>query len=209
MSTGWMMQQGTACGLSCNSLAAMNSLDLDQSNQQLSLPVQQYEHVVVEPRGHRTVLRFPWLAGGSLAFPGRYATTLQRTGQQASTAHRHQQWHSLEREMVARASSAVTVWQVGNRLLPNPPFQTTHRTLRAPNVMPSFQATCTNFRNRWPLPQSPWGSKQILKKVVNTGCIALGCAGTQQGGVWLPCKAMAKLHGVCSCQMMAGRALFL
>jgi hypothetical protein len=37
----------------------LNSLDLDQSCQQLSLPVQQNDHVVVEPCGHRTVLRFP------------------------------------------------------------------------------------------------------------------------------------------------------
>jgi hypothetical protein len=73
------------CGLLLYSTKepALNSLDLDQSVQQLSLPVQQYEHVVVEPRGHCTVLRLPWLAGGSLAFLGRYTTTLQCTGQQA------------------------------------------------------------------------------------------------------------------------------
>jgi hypothetical protein len=58
------------CGLLLYSTKepALNSLDLDQSVQKLSLPVQQYEHVVVEPRGHRTVLRFPWLAMALLPF---------------------------------------------------------------------------------------------------------------------------------------------
>mgnify|MGYP001806290622 FL=1 len=82
MPTSRLMQPGGLLLYSTKN-AVMNSLDLDQSVQQLCLPVQQYQHVVVEPRGHRTVLRFPWLAGGSLAFLGRYATTLQCTGQQA------------------------------------------------------------------------------------------------------------------------------
>jgi hypothetical protein len=71
-----------ACGQYSTNNDVLNSLDLYQSVQELCLPVQQYQHVV-EPRGHRTVLRFPWLAGGSLAFLGRYATSLQCTGQQA------------------------------------------------------------------------------------------------------------------------------
>jgi hypothetical protein len=65
--------------------AVLNSLDLNQSFQQLSLPVQQYEHIVIESCGQITILRFPWLAGGSLAFPGRYATTLQCTGSKQGT----------------------------------------------------------------------------------------------------------------------------
>jgi hypothetical protein len=78
-----MMQQGQSFGHYSTSTAAPNSLDLDQSVQQLSLPVQQYQHVVVEARGHGPILRFPWLVGGSFAFLGRYATTLQCTWQQA------------------------------------------------------------------------------------------------------------------------------
>jgi hypothetical protein len=56
-------------------IAVLYSLDLDQSVQQLSLSVQQYQHFVVQPCLHGTVLRFPWVADGPLALLGRYGTT--------------------------------------------------------------------------------------------------------------------------------------